>query len=424
MTIMKQIHNGLKTMKENPIKLVVVIIFETLLAFLFSYKSMLVSKAVSCFPSVQRFLCTVVYLFLSVAGGIYLFIQMGMPLDFLFLRKKFRQIGLKNRLDQVPVLVSYSKDVKDRNLRIYIFSSEGIPLSEWEKSRDKIENILNIIILDMSYADDNQNIVVKAVPAKGALPEKIDWTDTYLDQKEFVIVLGQGISGLIKIDLTSINSILIGGSTGSGKTIELKSILLQALQKKGLVYLADFKGGIDFTADIWQRGTIFLTDKKAVIKALDDLLATMEERKELLLKAGVANIKAYNALGCPINHIFFACDEVAELLDTTGLNKEEKAEVQAIISKLSSLARLGRAFGIHLVLATQRPDANIIPGQIKNNIDCRICGRADQILSMIILDNTGAVDKIGKSQQGRFILPDGTIFQGYWLDETKIETGR
>ena len=117
----------------------------------------------------------------------------------------------------------------------------------------------------------------------------------------------------------------------------------------------------------------------------------------------------------------FACDEVAELLDKTGLSAEQKKLIWQIESKLSMIARQGRAFGIHPILATQRPDANLIPGQIRTNLGCRICGRADSILSQIILDSTAAADEIFKEARGRFLLHDGTVFQGYWFDENMIE---
>jgi len=81
------------------------------------------------------------------------------------------------------------------------------------------------------------------------------------------------------------------------------------------------------------------------------------------------------------------------------------------------IARQGRAFGIHLILATQRPDATILSGQIKNNVNCRICGRADTILSQIILDSTAAAEQIPKDARGRFLLHDGTFFQAYWFDD-------
>ena len=91
-----------------------------------------------------------------------------------------------------------------------------------------------------------------------------------------------------------------------------------------------------------------------------------------------------------------------------------------IESRLATLARLGRAFGIHLILATQRPDANILPGQIKNNLDFRVCGRADDILSGIILGNNSADDQIPKDARGRFITGDGTVFQAYLFDEGRL----
>ena len=108
------------------------------------------------------------------------------------------------------------------------------------------------------------------------------------------------------------------------------------------------------------------------------------------------------------------------MLDKTGLTKEQKELVSQIESKLSTIARQGRAFGIHLILATQRPDAAVIPGQIKNNLDFRVCGRADNVLSQIILDSTAAADQIPKDARGRFITGDGTVFQAFLFDENDL----
>lgn len=116
--------------------------------------------------------------------------------------------------------------------------------------------------------------------------------------------------------------------------------------------------------------------------------------------------------------IIFGCDEIAELLDKTGRNKTEKEQIDVIIGYLSTLARQGRAMGIHLILATQRPDAAILPGQVKNNLDCRICGRSDLVLSQIILDNGSALE-IPKDILGRFVcnLGGDTEFQGYTVSD-------
>ncbi len=74
----------------------------------------------------------------------------------------------------------------------------------------------------------------------------------------------------------------------------------------------------------------------------------------------------------------------------------------------------------HLVSATQRPDANSLSGQIRNNIDCRVCGRADNMPSQIILDSTDTAELIPKDARGRFLLRDGTVFQGYLFDKDKL----
>ena len=121
-----------------------------------------------------------------------------------------------------------------------------------------------------------------------------------------------------------------------------------------------------------------------------------------------------------MQRIIIGCDEIAEVLDKTGLDKARKELVGKIEMRLSIIARQGRAFGIHLIIATQRPDANILCGQIRNNIDMRICGIADDVLSKIILDNTDASEKIPKTSQGRFLTNTGVVFQAYLFDDTKL----
>ena len=93
-----------------------------------------------------------------------------------------------------------------------------------------------------------------------------------------------------------------------------------------------------------------------------------------------------------------------------------------IEANLALIARQGRAFGIHLILATQRPDATILPGQIKNNMTIRICGRADTTLSTIIIGDGRAAEQIPHDAQGRFLMEDGTVFQAYYFnDDTTLK---
>ena len=149
----------------------------------------------------------------------------------------------------------------------------------------------------------------------------------------------------------------------------------------------------------------------------------MEERKRLFNAVDAANITEYREkAGDYMQRIVFACDEVAELLDRTGADKERKELLAQIEARLALIARQGRAFGIHLILATQRPDANILPGQIKNNMNVRICGRADTTLSTIIIGDGRAAEQIPHDAQGRFLMEDGTVFQAYYFnDDTTLK---
>ena len=199
-------------------------------------------------------------------------------------------------------------------------------------------------------------------------------------------------------------------------------MLMQCLKQPNIqVTIADFKGGVDFGSP-WRKhpNCKLILDRETLLRYLDDVTEKLEQRKDILGKVERRDIYDYNRQEpIPMDRIVFAVDEVAEILDKTGLTKEEKEQVARIENRLSTIARQGRAFGIHLFLSTQRPDANILSGQIRNNIGYRICGRADNVLSMIILDNTDASDKIPHDAQGRFLTGDGTVFQAYWFDDTK-----
>ena len=172
---------------------------------------------------------------------------------------------------------------------------------------------------------------------------------------------------------------------------------------------------------VWRQKCHMCFREDTLLYVLGQLVAVLEARKGWLEEAGCKDLDAFNeATGEGLPRLVFACDEVAELLDRTGRSKEDRDKLNQIENRLATLARLGRAFGIHLILATQRPDANILPGQIKNNMDFRVCGRADSILSGIILDNTSAAEQIPKDARGRFITGDGTVFQAYLFDQERL----
>lgn len=329
-------------------------------------------------------------------------------------------IGLVNHAGMPPDLLRKRRDKDNARVTVWEFRNQSIPLQEWEKKRLAIETALGITIVKLTYAKGKSRVLVYAVPAGDDLPEVLKWKDSYLSLDSFVLVLGESYTGPVTVNLTHIPHILLGGSTGSGKSVLLKLLLMQALRKGAEVYIADFKGGVDFLK-VWHEKCRMCFTEEDLCDTLDRLVEELERRKSALKALGCPNIDAYNEIAeRPLQRLIFACDEVAEVLDKTGRSKEDKELLAQIENRLSTIARLGRAFGIHLILATQRPDANIIPGQIKNNMDFRVCGRADSVLSQIILDNTSAAEQIPKDARGRFITGDGIVFQGYLFDEGQL----
>ena len=352
-----------------------------------------------------------------LAGAAVLLALLLYPFGRRAAKDQLQCIGLINHAGMPPDLLRKRRDKDNPRVTVWEFRNQSIPLQEWEKKRLAIETALGITIVKLTYAKGKSRVLVYAVPAGDDLPEVLKWKDSYLSLDSFVLVLGESYTGPVTVNLTHIPHILLGGSTGSGKSILLKLLLMQALRKGAEVYIADFKGGVDFPK-VWHEKCRMCFAEEDLCNILDQLVEELERRKSAFKALGCPNIDAYNEIAeRPLQRLIYACDEVAEVLDKTGADSERKKLLSQIESRLSTIARQGRAFGIHLILATQRPDATIIPGQIRNNMDFRVCGRADSVLSQIILDSTSAAEQIPKDARGRFITGDGIVFQGYLFDE-------
>ena len=355
-----------------------------------------------------------------LAGAAVLLALLLYPFGRRAAKDQLQCIGLVNHAGVAPDLLRKRRDKDNPRVTVWEFRNNSIPLQEWEKRQAAIETALGITIVKLTYAKGKSRVLVYAVPAGDDLPEKLEWKDSYLSPDSFVLTLGKSYTGPVTVNFTHIPHILLGGSTGSGKSVLLKLLLMQALRKGAEVYIADFKGGVDFPK-VWHEKCRMCFAEEDLCNILDQLVEELERRKSAFKALGCPNIDAYNEIAeRPLQRLIFACDEVAEMLDKTGADSERKKLLSQIESMLSTIARQGRAFGIHLILATQRPDATIIPGQIRNNMDFRVCGRADSVLSQIILDNTGAAEQIPKDARGRFITGDGIVFQGYLFDEGQL----
>lgn len=419
--LLQRMKTGLEVVKHTPYKGVLLVAYLVGAALVWLFRAYLFSlDSYGMFSPVLGAAVNFLIPLYAVGGLLAFLALLGTPWGSKAAKEGLQKVGLVNHAGEAPALIAKRQDRDNPQLTVWEFDPCGIPLGEWEDKRARIETALDITIAKMTWAEGRKLIRVYAVPAKSDFPALLPWNDKYLSPESFVLVLGESLTGAVTINLTNIPHILLGGSTGSGKSVLLKLLLMQSLRKGAEVCIADFKGGVDFPK-VWHQKCRMCFTEKDLLYTLDQLVAVLEYRKEQLAETGCPNLDAYNeATGDNLSRLVFACDEVAELLDKTGRSKEEKERLGQIENRLATLARLGRAFGIHLILATQRPDANILPGQIKNNLDFRVCGRADNVLSQIILDNTSAADQIPKDARGRFITGDGTVFQGYLFDEKQL----
>lgn len=334
------------------------------------------------------------------------------------------RIGYTNENGEVPELLSIARDPDNPRIKVYEFAVCGLPVSVWLDFAEKIQSALNVTILDVQYGQDNQHIKLKVAPPVSALPSKILWIPHCLPLAPYTLAAGVDCAGqVITWDLRKGHAIL-AGMTGSGKTVLLKSLLWQCLCCGAEVKIADYKGKVGFSR--WEKKCQICSTAEELLPMLEDLAKEMAQREELLAKGHYQDIDEYQAKpkAHRLQHIVLAVDEVVELFDKTGADKEKKKQIEQIEYLMSSIARKGRTAGIHLLLSGQRPDSLALAPQIKANLSFACCGSANRVLSEIVLDSTAAADMIPRGAQGRFVVNQGadlyTVFQSYYFDEWRL----
>lgn len=325
----------------------------------------------------------------------------------------FVRIGWVNSAGEAPVLITYER--RATHLYLLRFWCRGLPREKWEDNKEVIETAINLRIIDTMDGDDRREVIVLCTDAS-ALPTWAVWRSDFLAEKDFELVLGKYAAGHATIDLASTPHLLIAGTTGSGKSTLLQSIVSQCLIKNAKVTIADWKGGADYRRF---RGQVeIVSDSNSLLSVLDEYLAALDERKQLLADCGCANIHEYNDSGRRMQRMVLVLDETSMILDTTGRTKEEKEQIGKILSGLLILTRLGRFAGLHVIVSTQRPDVSSIPGALKANLDGRICGRMPDVATSTVILDDGSAAKL-PAVPGRFLLRDGSghdkIFQTYVL---------
>jgi S-DNA-T family DNA segregation ATPase FtsK/SpoIIIE len=259
--------------------------------------------------------------------------------------------------------------------------------------------------------------VVAPIPGKGRVGVEIPNTQSsfvylkeVLDTPEFqnspsklALALGKDIAGKpVVADLGQMPHLLIAGTTGSGKTVCVNSIILSLLFRATpddvkllmidpkMVELAPFNKLPHLLCPV-------LTEAKKAAVALAWVVNEMEERYQLFAREGRRNIEAYNQNKEKIPYIIVVIDELADLMAVA------QDQVEGAITRL---AQLSRAVGIHLILVTQRPSVNVITGVIKANFPARISFQvASKVDSRTVLDTNGADKLLGRGDM-LFLKPD------------------
>ncbi|MEO1923169.1 MAG: DNA translocase FtsK [Nautiliaceae bacterium] len=222
------------------------------------------------------------------------------------------------------------------------------------------------------------------------------------------MALGKDIVGAPFVtDLKKLPHLLIAGTTGSGKSVGINSMILSLLYKNSpdeLKFIMIDPKQLEFSIynDIPHLLTPVITDSKKAITALNAMVKEMERRYKLMSKMRVKNIEGYNKKVSKeerMPYIIIIIDELADLMMTSGKDVEYA---------IARLAQMARASGIHLIVATQRPSVDVVTGLIKANLPSRISFKVGQkIDSKVILDQFGAESLLGRGDM--LFTPPGIV---------------
>jgi S-DNA-T family DNA segregation ATPase FtsK/SpoIIIE len=284
-----------------------------------------------------------------------------------------------------------------------------VTLNEFEPAAGvKVSKIINLSD-DIARNTSSESARISIIPGRNTvgielpnssrenvyLSEILNNSDFQKKEIKLPIALGKNISGIpIVGDLTSMPHLLIAGTTGSGKSVCINTIILSLLFRHTpekckfilidpkMLELSTYEGVPHLLCPV-------ITEAKKAASVLGWVVKEMESRYRLMTKEGVRNIDGYNAKHkLPMPYIVVVVDEMSDLMLVAG------KEIENYIQKLSQMAR---AAGIHIIMATQRPSVDVITGTIKANFPTRISFQVtSKIDSRTILGEQGAEQLLGK----------------------------
>ena len=288
---------------------------------------------------------------------------------------------------------------------------------------------------DLCLALQAESILIERIPGKStigievpnlnrqtiALREIIEAQEFIGSPSKLTLAMGRDLHGRIRVtELTAMPHLLIAGSTGTGKSVFINSLMMSILYKATpddvkMVLVDPKRLELSLYEGIPHLIAPVVTDPKVASNVLRNATREMENRLKLLAQRGVRNIDQYNralqkqqSLSLfdnleesehkPLPYLVIIIDELADLMMVDTNNVEES---------ITRLAQMARAVGIHLILATQRPSVDVITGLIKANFPARISFRvASKVDSRTILDSNGSESLLGKGDM--LYLPAGS----------------
>lgn len=325
-----------------------------------------------------------------------------------------------------------------------IIPSAGVKVAQIKRLEDDIALSLSALGVRIIAPIPGTNAIGIEVPNEKAsfVPMRSMLDDPKFKNSNYdlPVVLGKSVTNhTISFDLTKMPHLLVAGATGQGKSIGLNVILTSLLYTKHpselkFVLVDPKKVELSLYQKIEKHflakmindneEDAIITDTKKVINTLQSLCIEMEDRYDLLKNAVVRNIKEYNEKYLSrkllptkghryLPYIVVVIDEFADMFLTAGREIEEP---------LIRLAQKARATGIHLVIATQRPSANIITGLIKSNFPARIAFKVvSGVDSKIIIDTVGANQLVTKGDMLMLNGTDLTRLQCAFIDTGEVE---
>jgi S-DNA-T family DNA segregation ATPase FtsK/SpoIIIE len=352
------------------------------------------------------------------------------------LEKTFKNFGFNVRVVEIetgPVIAQYEVELE-----------AGLRLSKISGLADDLAIALRVPSVRIVAPIPGKNTVGIEVPNEHRqlvrLREVIEETNGRAKRMKIPIYLGKDVAGNpMAVDLAALPHLLIAGRTGTGKSVCLNSIILSILMSRGpdevrmlmidpkMVELSGYRKLPHLMHPV-------VTDMRKAEAILAWAVDKMEERYQLLSRAGVRHVSVYNQLGedelreriqpededqwrqipRQLPYIVIVADELADLMMTSGKEVEQH---------IIRLAQKSRAVGIHLILATQKPTVDVITGLIKSNLPARIAFQvASRVDSRVVLDEMGA-DKLLGNGDMLFLLPGTSTLlrgQGTYLSDDEI----